>query len=80
MIREERKAHTHIRRDYFSTHCGLFNSSYGTISGFHYLESFKNEAIAGQINRLPEPLCVECEDRAKWVYRIGQSQRSDIEG
>jgi hypothetical protein len=54
---------THIRRDATpeETVCGHFSKDVTSISQFHYEQRHDKPEIAGQLQRLPEPLCSACE-------------------
>ena len=57
---------THIRTlNNEGTMCGLMRTErYGTISFYHFEQSFREPAIHGHISRFPQPLCELCKKNA----------------
>lgn len=55
---------THIRGEAFVALCGLERPA-SSVSGRHYRERETLPAIAGQLARLPAPLCKRCVEAAR---------------
>ena len=57
------KVYTHIRGEGFIALCGLERPG-SSIGRDHYAQRHTSPAIAGQIARIPEPLCPRCVETA----------------